>query len=329
MIYVFCHNGAKRPSGGVKILFEMTQALIDAGYEAAILMPGAHLYPQDCPKGYKPSWFETTVPVLDDVRIVTSDDTVIMHEEGVWAFDHVMANKPKYLIINQGASASIANNVGMNITYEFVRKIYDGAEAVITVSPYITMFVHHVFGVPHEKIYLIQNMIDGYFEPTTKENTILVLDKTKSLATELVIKVYNERYPGWRVEVIDNYNHKQVAEAMARSKIFVFFAGAGGEGFGMPPVEAALAGCKVIGNSGVGGKFFFNPPIFTEVEYGDILAFIQEMDQWTTTLQDTTILDFSQDAVAQREGLKQAFSKATYQTRVKNVFEKALPWING
>lgn len=327
MIYVFCHIGAKRPSGGVKILFEMTQALIDAGHEAAILIPGAHLYPHDCPKGYKPSWFETTVPVFDDVRIVTSEDIVVMHEEGVWAFDHVMANKPKYLMINQGAQSSIANNVGMNITYDFVRKIYEGAEAVITVSPYISMFVHHTFGVPHENIYLIENMIDNYFDVAAKDNTILVLDKAKSLPSELVVKVYNERYPGWRVEVVENYTHKELAEAMSRSKIFVFFASNSGEGSPMPPVEAALAGCKVIGNTGVGGKYYFHQPIFSEVEYGDILGFIQEMDLWTETLQDGTIDQFA-DAVLQRESLAHIRSKEMYQSRVKNVFETVLTFLS-
>lgn len=327
MIYVFCHIGAKRPSGGVKILFEMTQALINAGHEAAILIPGAHLYPNDCPKDYKPSWFETSVPVFDDVRIVTSEDIVVMHEEGVWAFDDVMSNKPKYLVINQGAQSSIANNVGKNITYDYVRKIYDGAEAVITVSPYITEFVHSVFGVPHEKIYLIENMIDTYFESTvSKDNTILVLDKAKSLGSELVIKVYNERYPGWLVEVIDNYTHKQLADAMARSKIFVFFASNSGEGSPMPPAEAAIAGCKVIGNTGIGGKFFFHPPIFSEIEGNDILSFITEMDLWTATLNDGTINQFP-DAVTQREQLTHIRSKEVYENRVKNVFEKVLTFL--
>lgn len=328
MIYVFSHVGAKRPSGGVKILFEMTQALIDAGHEAAILMPGAHLYPLDCPKDYKPSWFETDVPVFDDVRIVTSEDIVIMHEEGVWAFDYVMANNPKYLIINQGAQASIANNVGMNITYDFVRKIYEGAEAVIAVSPYIQTFVNVAFGVPYEKIHLIENVIDSYFEPSpTKDNTILIVDKSMTLASELVIKVCGERYPGWRVEVVDNYTHKQLAESMSMAKIFVFFANNGGEGSGMPPVEAANAGCKVIGNSGLGGRSFFQSPIFSEVEHSDVVEFIRQLDFWTETLQHKNMSDIP-GAVVQREVLSISRSKEVYQKRVKDVFENVLTFLS-
>lgn len=321
MIYVFCHVGAKKPSGGVKILFEMTQALIDAGHEAAILIPGAHLYPDDCPANYKPSWFETTVPVFDDVRIVTGDDIVVMHEEGVWAFDAVMANKPRYLIINQGAQSSIANNVGMYITYDFVNRIYQGAMGVITVSPYISEFVNHVFGVPHEKIYLIENFMDDYFQnDVRKENNILVLDKAASLGSDLVIKVMAERYPGWFVEVIDGYTHKQMADAMARSKIFVFFASNSGEGSPMPPVEAAIAGCKVIGNSGIGGRFIFNEPIFTEVEYNDIVGFVRAADEWTRVLEHVDVQTIV-GAAEQKDYLIQSRSADAYKARVAAVFQ--------
>lgn len=325
MIYVFCHIGAKRPSGGVKILFELTQALIDNGYAAAILMPGAHLYPSDCPKDYKPSWFETSVRVFDDVRIVTKDDIVIMHEEGVWAFDHVMANGPRYLIINQGAQSSIADNVGMNITYGFVKKIYDGAEAVITISPYISDFVRHVMGVPPHKIHQLDNVIDDYFQQDVeKTNNILVLMKSHNLGNGLLLKVFAERYPGWTVEVIDNYSHRQIADAMARSKIFVFMASNSGEGSPLPPVEAAIAGCKVIGSSGVGGSFIFRDPIFTEVAFNDINDFIMQLDIWTFLLAEMTMLQQSKQAVAQRNALIEERSAATYRNRVGEIFSKIL-----
>lgn len=324
MIYVFCHVGPKAPSGGVKILFEMTQALIDNGHEAAILMPGAHLYPNDCPKDYKPSWFETTVPVFDDVRIVTKDDIVVMHEEGVWAFDHVMANGPRYLMINQGAQSSIANNVGMNITYSYVNQIYDGAEAVITISPYIIDFVRYVFGVPDSKIYMLENVIDDYFQQNVdKTNNILVMMKSHNLGNELLLKVFYESYPGWTVEVINNYTHRQMADAMARSKIFVFMASNQGEGSPLPPVEAAIAGCKVIGSSGVGGSFIFQDPIFTEVPFNDITAFIRQLDKWTHNLHTNTILDYP-SAIHQREALIQSRSASTYRKRVGEIFSKII-----
>ena len=38
----------------------------------------------------------------------------------------------------------------------------------------------------------------------------------------------------------------------------------------MPPLEAAIAGNKVIGYTGGGGKEYWNKPIFEEIQSGDI-----------------------------------------------------------
>ena len=45
----------------------------------------------------------------------------------------------------------------------------------------------------------------------------------------------------------------------------------------MPPIEAAIAGNKVIGYTGEGGKDFFKKPIFYEIESGNIKHFCEEI----------------------------------------------------
>ena len=45
----------------------------------------------------------------------------------------------------------------------------------------------------------------------------------------------------------------------------------------MPPIEAAIAGNKVIGYTGEGGKDFFRKPIFEEIESGNIKHFCEEI----------------------------------------------------
>ena len=47
------------------------------------------------------------------------------------------------------------------------------------------------------------------------------------------------------------------------------------EGLGIPPIEAAIAGNKVIGYTGKGGNEYWNNPIFTEIAHGDISGFIK------------------------------------------------------
>ena len=45
----------------------------------------------------------------------------------------------------------------------------------------------------------------------------------------------------------------------------------------MPPIEAALAGNKIIGYTGEGGKEIWKQPIFTEIKNGNILDFVNKI----------------------------------------------------
>ena len=45
----------------------------------------------------------------------------------------------------------------------------------------------------------------------------------------------------------------------------------------MPPIEAALARNKIIGYTGEGGKEIWKKPIFSEIQSGNILKFVNEI----------------------------------------------------
>ena len=62
---------------------------------------------------------------------------------------------------------------------------------------------------------------------------------------------------------------------MCKSKIFLSFSHL--EGFGLPPIEAAIAGNKVIGYTGRGGSEYWKKPIFTEIPHGNISKFVYEI----------------------------------------------------
>ena len=49
------------------------------------------------------------------------------------------------------------------------------------------------------------------------------------------------------------------------------------EGFGLPPVEAALSGNAVIGYTGESGKEYWRTPIFDEVFSGDVRTFANKV----------------------------------------------------
>ena len=61
---------------------------------------------------------------------------------------------------------------------------------------------------------------------------------------------------------------KKLFKALSKSKIFLSFSNF--EGTGIPPIEAALSGNKVIGYTGGGGSSYWKRPLFTKIENGEI-----------------------------------------------------------
>ena len=45
----------------------------------------------------------------------------------------------------------------------------------------------------------------------------------------------------------------------------------------MPPIEAALAGNKVIGYTGQGGREYWESPVFEEIDCGNILGYVSSI----------------------------------------------------
>ena len=79
----------------------------------------------------------------------------------------------------------------------------------------------------------------------------------------------------WKTKSIHNLKQKDVYKYLVKSKIFLSFSEL--EGLGLPPVEAAIAGNKVIGYTGEGGKGYWQEPIFTEIPNGNFSKFIVEI----------------------------------------------------
>ena len=79
----------------------------------------------------------------------------------------------------------------------------------------------------------------------------------------------------WKVLPLINVSEKKLIHTLSISKIFLSFSDF--EGVGLPPIEAALSGNKVIGYVGGGGSEYWKKPIFTKVENGEIEDFAKKI----------------------------------------------------
>ena len=79
----------------------------------------------------------------------------------------------------------------------------------------------------------------------------------------------------WKVLPLINVSEKKLIHTLSISKIFLSFSDF--EGVGLPPIEAALSGNKVIGYVWGGGSEYWKKPIFTKVENGEIEDFAKKI----------------------------------------------------
>ena len=93
----------------------------------------------------------------------------------------------------------------------------------------------------------------------------------------LEILKMREALKNWNFVSIDNKTEQEVAQIMKESVFFLSFNHR--EGFGLPPVEAMACGCYVIGYHGEAGREYLNPEFSTTIEYGNIIAYAQKVEE--------------------------------------------------
>lgn len=309
-IFVFCQGAVNTPSGGIKILFELVKVLCDAGYDARIILP-----PSYDAEHFNPKWFEWDINIERSYNIVTKDDILIIHEEALWAFSALKAKECKHIIFNQGAYWSLVNRLGYNET----KHIYQTALGVITNSLNTTELVRKLFG--NLKIFTLRLGIDEYFKPGKKLNRICYMPRKNNETAELIAQYTRDKFKDWEVYSIDGLSNKDVANVFSTSKIFFSFGGP--EGFGLPPVEAALSGCKVIGYHGDGGREYFKEPIFSSIRYLEIPPFIDKLNHYATILKE---IEFNSlpEVIDQIDYLRDFYSKDNFKVDVVAAIKELL-----
>ena len=154
-----------------------------------------------------------------------------------------------------------------------LNKCYRNAEFIISGSKIISKYIKFTF--PNiKKIYQSTLSIDKkiYSKNLAKKNIITYMPRKLKNESSLLFLYLKKNLPkNWKILPLDNMTEKEIALNLNKSKIFLSFSEL--EGFGRPPLEAAIAGNKVIGYHGEGGKEFMKAPIFTTIERGNILEF--------------------------------------------------------
>ena len=227
-------------------------------------------------KKFKPNkdWHKKKIFLGDNLNFDKKKDFVIIPE--IWAHFasdlKFVENKINYAIFVQGF-------YHMNSTSNFInlKKSYENANLIITTSKYSINYLKTMFPNIGKKIVKVNLSVDSNkFKIKKKSNLITYMPRKLPAHSDLLLFYLKSLLPkNWKVVPLINVSEKKLIKNLSISKIFLSFSNF--EGMGIPPIEAALSGNKVIGYVGGGGSEYWKKPIFTKVENGEIQDFVKKI----------------------------------------------------
>lgn len=259
-------------------------------------------------KNYFFSWFNIKVKIKNNLYFDKKKDLIILPE----IFGHYGVELKKkdieYAILVQNGYAIFSTN-----NFRALKESYKNAKFVIYYSKEIKKGILRAFSNCKLKLFEFVNSIN-FKELNFKKkiNIITYMPRKLPLHSFLVVNYLREHLPkNWKIIPIDNLTSKETFLLLRKSKVFLSFSFL--EGFGMPPLEAALAGNKVIGYTGEAGKEYWKEPIFTKVENGNIFNFCDKI------LKNLSNNNFIKISTQQREKIKKKYSINLEHNRI-NIF---------
>jgi len=276
IIYI-CPIGGNRPTGGIKIIYrhvEILSKLLSKKVASKIF----HFEDFD----FKCNWFSHKVSFKKNSIFDPVKEFAIIPE---W-----MAVYHAKMLQKMGVSYGIFVQNGFylntkpknNFSDQEINEAYEKAKIIISYSDEITECIKLTFPKTVDKILRISISVDSkkfqYTEEIfkSKENLITCMPRKNKNHTNKLLFILKQHLPkNWEIKILDNLTESEVIKFFKKSKIFLSFSEL--EGFGLPPVEAALSGNFVIGYTGESGKEYWDPPIFEEVFSGDLRTFTNKV----------------------------------------------------
>jgi len=287
-IYYFCPD-VRGVSGGVRVMYRHVDVLNRNNIPAAIL---------HSTNGFRCSWFsnKTRIAYVKSTEF-KKEDVIVFPEVHLAYFTDshnpgdlelqikrmVSKSRHKYyanmlskvnarkVIFNQNAYLTF-EGIHYDLDYE-IPYLREDVAGTLCVSDDTYQYLKHIF--PELSLFKIRHSAESscfYFQPQKKAQIAFIADRNLTdLNQVLNILKIQKITEGLRLVAIKNKTEKEVAQILRDSAVFLSFGRA--EGFSLPPMEAMLCGCVVVGYHGRGGREYFNPEFSYPVEAGDVIAF--------------------------------------------------------
>jgi hypothetical protein len=223
-----------------------------------------------CKKNFKYSWFGNKIKIKQNFYFDTKKDFVILPEIFAHLADELLIKKKiDYAIFVQNGYVINSTNNEQNLY-----NAYQNAKFILSISSNTTNCIKLKFPKLKTNILKVSFSLDlGKINFNKKKDIISYMSRKLPQHSNLLISYLKPNLPNkWKLQNLKDLSEKKTYELLKRSKIFLSFSSL--EGLGLPPAEAALAGNKVIGYTGEGGTEYWQEPIFTKVNSGEINKFV-------------------------------------------------------
>jgi hypothetical protein len=227
-------------------------------------------------KNFSPNkkWFNEKVNLGKNLDFNPDKDFVVIPE--IWS-QFAVDMKLKKKKINYAIFVQGFYHMNSSSNFAKIKKAYENANLILTDSQYSIKYLAEMFPKQKNKILRVNFSINSKkFQIKKKLNLITYMPRKLPDHSNLLNFYLKNLLPkNWKLVSLNNITEKKLIDTLAKSKIFLSFSNF--EGIGIPPVEAALSGNKVIGYTGGGGIEYWKEPIFTKIDNGEIRNFGQEI----------------------------------------------------
>ena len=281
-IFFVCYPDTNHTIGGVKQIYRQVEILHRHGIAAWVL--------QEQP-GFRADWFASEAPVIDleslrQLELSADRDLIVLPETWLQNIPGYFPGVPK-VIFNQNAFYTFGLGGRVDERTLLLYR-HDDLRAVVTVSHDNARFLVEGCGYPAERCHTVLNGLDGelFYPPERKMRRILFLgrkhaDHARTLMLMAQTRPALQRYA---FRELGRVSHSELAQELRDA--LVYLSCGHPEGFGLPLAEAIACGCICVGYHGLGGRDFCRPALH-EVEFGDLLGFLDALEQ--------ALLAFEQD----------------------------------
>jgi hypothetical protein len=296
------------PIGGIKVHYQMVDALNRAGVEAMVV----HREP-----GFRCTWFDnsTRIVSVESLR-ATRNDVVVVPEEWT-AYIPDLPVEIRKVVFNQNAYSTFSWGADAALVRDVLNR--PDVERVVVVSEDNASYVRYAF--PSIDVRRVRGTIDQsvFNSPpdVRKRKQLAYMPRRRERESSDVLSLLRSRdaLGDWRIVPIDNVPEARVAATLQQSAIFLCFSLR--EGLGLPPAEAMACGCVVIGFHGFGGRDFGENAIW--VPEGDVVEFARAVESALATW-ESDVARF--DSLRDRAGahIRETYGPANTERDVREAF---------